>query len=437
LNLRCSTTTHAQKVSNQEDLPELSAELSTLRKRHDVNRGSNFFHERNLSNLQKEFENFKQEESKTRFRFEKLRKEAERLETSIQETLKKQSDALETRKVYHHIIERMKVHKLRQEINEVQVKKSAKQSDLILQEEQQVKRKQLEAKIKAKQALDVLESFVKTETRNKEKDLKMIKEDVEKKDTNNSKREERFKRQIEIAERAANEDRELEATQMREDVMLMRFYFSTMGKTLDYDMKRQAYIEEAFEKVRKNSSINDTNEMITKFLTSEIAYNDLRKIVDDVHGNIHFTQKKIDEIEKKLKKTEKMKTQIIGKDSLCKDIIEKNKLMTETHEKLMRIKGVHNKIIEWTGKILQKTDVKNPPRRLKERMQLISRTIKDINKAATLKAEKKNLQKIIASLDNKELKKIRFDSEKQLNSDLEIVRELAHRSPSPEGKQKK
>lgn len=379
LNLPSSTKNPSSKVSKNEDLPELAAELSSLRKKHDLNRGSNFYHEKNLSNLQKDFENFKLEELKAKSHLSKLKSQVETLENSIQDTIKKQEDALETRKVYNHIIERMKVHKLRQEIKGEDYKSVLKTNIRVLEEELEYKRKSKETKNKTKKAFELLENYIEAEIRDKEVNLEFVESDVKKKLEISSKREERFKRQIDIAETAANEDRELSATQMREDVILMKFFYTLIGKKLDYDMKKQSYIEEAFENVRKKSSINNAEEMVTKVLTSEIAYGELKRLVENFNNNIQHTQLKIEEIEKKLKKTEEIKTQSGVKENLLKQISEKTKLVLTSQQKLIRLKSIQQKIFFWSGKILEKLGVEKTGTNITENLQEIRKNIRNLS----------------------------------------------------------
>ncbi|OMJ83248.1 hypothetical protein SteCoe_15903 [Stentor coeruleus] len=433
------------RVSKQEDLKEISLELSILKKKHDLNRGSNFLHDQKLGILKKKLENFRQEETRTLTKLEKLKSEVQRLEETINETIKKQEDALSARKIYNHIIERMKIHKLNLDIKNEDIIKAVKNNKKILSEEIEICRKQKESKIKTKKALENLEVFIEKETKEKEVDVNTIEKDVKRKQEINLKREERYKRQIEIAETAANEDREMRATQMREGVIMHKFWYLYMKKRLDFDMEKLNHIEKAFEKVRKNSSINDSSEMVTKFLTTEIAFNELRRIVDDSNMNIIKTTKKIQEIENNLANTEKLKPQSNIKDVLQKEIIEKIKIANEDIEKLMRMKQIHQKIYVWGGKILRKLGLNQGDKNLIESFDMIRQNIKGF-----LKPIKENgcfeikgltntmtLKDIIENIDMKDMKKFRSDSFHQDVDEAGIIRDLAYSSPMIENKMKK
>jgi 3-methyladenine DNA glycosylase Tag len=210
-------------------------------------------------------------------------------------------------------------------------------------------------------------------------------------------------------------------------------------------MNRLSYIEEAFEKVRKNSHINDTSEMVAKVLTTEIAFNDLRKIVEDSNYNILKTQEKIQEIEENLRKVEKMKNQSNLKESLQTEILEKLKTGVEDQNKLIKLKEVHQKIKVWSSKMIKKLggSLKSPS--LQENMSVIKDLL--INNIESLKTSGKlsqvvegqpvSLKQVIQSIENKDLKKIRSDSAERLLQDSEVMRELAYSTPSLDLKLKK
>ena len=445
LNLTTTARDTSRKVSKQEDLPELSAELKLLRKKHDINRGSNLLLDHNLGNMRKQLESFRLEETKTLSRLNYLRNEVERLEDTVDETIMKQEEALEATKVYNHIIERMKIHRLKLDIKNEETTKILKVSKRTLSEEFEICRKQKEAKIKTKRVHDSLELYIDQETKEKEESVLVIEKDMKKRLENSNKREERYRRQIEIAERAANEDREARATEMREDVILMRFWSIYMRKKLDYDMNRLNYIENAFEKVRKNSNINDTSEMVTKILTAEISYNELRKYVEDSNYNISKTQEKIKIIEENLQKVEKSKNQSNIKENLQREIIERLKIAVDDKNKVIRLKEVHQKIKAWSGKMIDKLAGKNKVEGLKNNMivikDLISQIIKSLKTSGQIsqvvQGKSISLQKVIHSIDFRDCKKIRSESAEKLIQDSDLIRELANSSSSLEAKLKK
>ena len=375
LSVTVASANDSVKISNHEDLKEISLQLSILRKKYDGHRDSNYFHDSHISNLKKQLNTFRQDEDKTISRIETLKSNISGLEEQIAEIMKKQEDALEATKIYNHIIERMRVKKQKLDIQNEAIIHSVKMNKKLLTEEIAVCRKRRDSKIKTKKALDVLEDFIEKETKDKQERLVVIESDVKKKQESTQKREERFKRQLEIAESAANEDREMRATQMREGVMMHQFWYLYMKKRLDFDMEKLSPIEKAFETVRKKSNVNNASEMVIKFLSIEIEYNELRRIVGDSNQNIVNTQSKILEIEKALEKAEKLKPQSEYKDSLRNDAVNKLKLVSDTKDKLIKIKQVHEKVTSWLSKIIKKFGAKSNEKGLTANLEVLKNAV--------------------------------------------------------------
>ena len=380
LSVSLTTADDSIKVSKHEDLKEISLQLSILKKKHDLNRDSNFLHDTVINRLKKQLDSFQQEEDKTLSKIDTLKAEANRLEDSIKEITQKQEDSLAATKIYNHIIERMKITKQKLDLQNEKIIKSVKGNKKMLLEEVEICRKKKEVKIKTKKALDLLEDFIEQETKERQERLEVIEKDVKRKQEFNQKREERFRRQLEIAETAANEDREMRATQMRESVMMHKFWYLYMKKRLEYDMEKLNPIEKAFEKVRKNSSINDASEMVTKFLTTEIAYNELKRIVDDSNLNISKTHQRIAEIEENLEKAENLKPQSELKDALQKDIINKLKTVSDDKNNLMKFKQIHEKITNWSWKMLRRLGNNEKSQNLIENLKLIKNSVSEVQK---------------------------------------------------------
>ena len=223
INISLNQTDDSVKVSKHEDLKEISLQLNILRKKHDLNKDSNLHHDNNISRLKKKLENIDQEEKKTNTKINELKDTVERLENETKNITGKQEDALSATNAYKHILERMKISHMKLDIKNEEMNQNTKINNKILIEEIDFTRKNKESKIKTKNGLNLLKSFVEQETKEKYEKLRALDTDVKQKQDNNKKREERFKRQLDIAEAAANEDRDMRDTQMREKLMINRF----------------------------------------------------------------------------------------------------------------------------------------------------------------------------------------------------------------------
>lgn len=433
LNTALAPIDDSVRVSKHEDLKEISVQLGILRKKHDLNRDSNLIHDSDIARLKKKLEGFDLEEEKTKSKIAELKEVIEKLEFSTQEVKHKQEDALSATNAYKHILERMRISKMKLDIKNEDLISTLKSNSKILTEEIDINRRNKESKIKTKNALGTLEEFIDKETKEKCERLDVIEKDVKQKQENNQKREERFKRQLEIAESAANEDRDMRATQMRESLMTHRFWFLYLGKRLSRDMGKFSSTEEAFEKVRKIAGVNDASEMVTKFLTTELAYNDLKRTVDESTYRIEEAENKVKETELKISNMEKSKIQNNMIEILSKDAQAKLKTISNDKQRLMKLKGIYEKIRAWSVRNLLKfgrseKDCRNLPEGLMEikksaisfLMNLKNTDLQERND----KIMKIRIKEIIASIASDELSKLRSDSIEDIDH-IQVMRDLA------------
>merc|ERR1712000_91076 len=103
------------------------------------------------------------------------------------------------------------------------------------------------------------------------------------------KREERQKRQMDIAEEAANEERDSNETRLRESLLSLRFWYGMQKERLEKEMKKSEVIESAFTKIRAaiiSPVALDISEIVHKFLTREQTYSQLLVSVADAERKI-------------------------------------------------------------------------------------------------------------------------------------------------------
>merc|ERR1712000_661685 len=103
------------------------------------------------------------------------------------------------------------------------------------------------------------------------------------------KREERQKRQLEIAEAAANEERDSNETRLRESLLSLRFWYGVQKERFEKEMKKSEVVESAFTKIRAaiiSPVALDISEIVHKFLTREQTYSQLLVSVADAERKI-------------------------------------------------------------------------------------------------------------------------------------------------------
>jgi len=101
----------------------------------------------------------------------------------------------------------------------------------------------------------------------------------------------RVRRQQEIAETAASENKDSNELKMHENFMVQRLWSNFLKKKMEKEMKRTYEVEDAFQKIRAATGFSDVQEIVHKFLTREQTYSQLLMAVSD-------NERKIDDLRK-------------------------------------------------------------------------------------------------------------------------------------------
>ena len=79
----------------------------------------------------------------------------------------------------------------------------------------------------------------------------------------------RVQRQSEIAEAAANENKDQNEVKLRENFMVQKMWSQYYKMKMNKEMNRSSVIEGAFQRIRSQTAITDVQEIVTKYLTRE------------------------------------------------------------------------------------------------------------------------------------------------------------------------
>jgi hypothetical protein len=110
----------------------------------------------------------------------------------------------------------------------------------------------------------------------------------------------RVRRQQEIAESAANENKDSNELKMQENYMIQKLWSSYLKKKMEKEMKRTGEIEDAFQKIKAGTGFSDVQEIVHKFLTREQTYSQLLLAVSDNERKIDNLRKENDHWQEKL-----------------------------------------------------------------------------------------------------------------------------------------
>lgn len=340
------------RVSKGEDLKEVSSQLGFLRKNYDVNKTINSIRLRNLGVKSFDLHIVQENVKATSFRIEESREKVKFLESEIAKIWKLQENSTLDTFTCKHMLERTQASHLRLDMRSLELNKVLKNNQHVLNQETQMKRRVREARIQTKVAVTNLEKFIERETGEKIEELEGIEKDVQKKKDSNKRREERFRRQIEILEAAADEDRNMRAMQLREGLLLHMFWYFMLQKRLIHDMNKFKKLEDAFDDVKTATGMHETSEIITKLLTREAGYQEILENVSYTKVKIRKLSRKNKEIEEKLSLISIVKTENINPArDLELEVSKKLKEIEIDNERYRKILSVYKKLTSWCGKM--------------------------------------------------------------------------------------
>ena len=114
------------------------------------------------------------------------------------------------------------------------------------------------------------------------------------------KRIERQRRNQEIAEAAANENKDSSELKMRENLFIQKLWNSFMRKKMEKEMRNSAQIDEAFKAIKTATGVTDVQDLVKKFLTREQTYSSLLVNVSESEAKTDKLKKDNDELTMRL-----------------------------------------------------------------------------------------------------------------------------------------
>jgi coiled-coil domain-containing protein 151 len=127
-----------------------------------------------------------------------------------------------------------------------------------------------------------------------------LQECIKNKEESVQRRIERQKRNQDIAEAAANENKDSSELKMRESLYIQRLWNAFMRKKMEKEMKESSTIDEAFKAIKTATGVTDVQEMVRKFLTREQTYSQLLMNVSESERSIDKLKKDNEELRSRL-----------------------------------------------------------------------------------------------------------------------------------------
>ena len=113
---------------------------------------------------------------------------------------------------------------------------------------------------------------IEKEQRDRQERIHELQKCIRNKEESVQKRIERQRRNQEIAEAAANENKDLTELKMRDSLQIQKLWNSFMRKKMESEMRKSHAIDEAFKAIKTATGVTDVQEMVKKFLSREQTY---------------------------------------------------------------------------------------------------------------------------------------------------------------------
>lgn len=189
------------------------------------------------------------------------------------------------------MLQRMKSDLISSQLRSQELKESMKSKNDIAKEETEKQRRAKQERIQAKMKLQQI--FNELQQDQKERDQRIIglQKSIRNKEEALKNKMERVKRQTDIAEMAANENKDQNEIQMQEKFLVQRLYSAFLKKKMENEMNNNRYIEDAFQKIRTATNLSNVNEIVHRFLTREQTYSELLIAVSENERKIENLRK--------------------------------------------------------------------------------------------------------------------------------------------------
>lgn len=173
----------------------------------------------------------------------------------------------------------------------------------------------------------------------------------------------RIHRQNELAEAAANENKDADEKQMRKEFMFNKLWNSFIRKKMEKEMKESAHIDDAFKAIKTATGVTDIQELVHKFLTREQTYSELLVAVADSESRIDKLRRENEVLRARLNELKIGADDVGGVPSESEEIITLKREYEEIKreeavkkEKYYNVEIVQDLVDNWARKVIVKID---------------------------------------------------------------------------------
>lgn len=352
--------THKQ---DEEEMKEVSFSLAELKRKHDVVKKQVNEKEQNLEIVRKEIQQLEYQEGDAEGVVYELSTRKKQIENAINHTKKKNQEENMNSRIYGHMIERVNKDLIAMEIKKKELENSLRNKELMYEEQKEQFRKTKEARLQSKTIFDSLIVNVGNEQKERKQRIVMLTKSIDNKQQNVRRRADRIQRQRDIAEAAANENKDADEKKMRENFMLNKLWNAFIRKKMEKEMKQSAHIDDAFKKIKTATGVTDVQELVHKFLTREQTYSELLVAVADSENRIDKLRRENEQLRTRLNELKISAEDVEGTPHESEEITKLRKEYEEVKreealkkERYYNVEIVQDLVDNWSRKVIVKID---------------------------------------------------------------------------------
>ena len=283
-----------------EEIREVSTQLSSIKKKHDETKRVCIKKQEELDAIREEIKNLSIQETVAEGPAYAVANRLEQLTLQHAECLEKIDEENLTAATYRYMLDRLEKDFIATKIKSTELDTSIKSKKGILDLEGGKQRKTKEERLQAKAIFDNLMKNIELEQKDRQERIFELQKCIQNKEASVSRRIERQRKNAEIAEAAANENKDSSELKMRENLYTQKLWNTYMRKRMEKEMRNSAQIDEAFKNIKTATQVTDVQEMVRKFLTREQTYSSLLKTVSESENKIDYLKKSNEELRAQL-----------------------------------------------------------------------------------------------------------------------------------------
>ena len=344
-------------VDDDEETREISEHLSLIRKKHDKIKEENLKKKKLFEKLKKDLETAQEvsqnEDNEGKF----LQSSYDSLQSQLVETRRQQLLETKDSNTYLYMLDRMKRDKIAMEIKANSIQVNLKSSKQLLNAETKNFRKLRETHFQSRLILRELQKSFISQRKIKDDKLQQLQRDIKSRQDAALRREYRQKKQAEIAEAAARDDKDSHEVKLRECLLVNKMWQHYLNKKLEKEKASAIEIEKAFNKIKLATGLNDINEICEKYLTREQNYLTLISAVNEAERKLEILKVSNEKARETLQsmQLEDIDHRIIYNelDKYDTKVLSSLKEYSGVKEKLQNSTKIHDQILNWCEKIFK------------------------------------------------------------------------------------